>query len=701
MASEVKRDRVRIIATGVILLAIALVPRLQALSHDFVDIVEFLTMIQPPNSTLADYLWRLWTVGPDQVPAYYVFTWGVRNIFGHSWLVTRFASMILMLSVLLMAWRVVANRFGAWAGFLTGLLIALSPADIYYAMQARSYSLVIFEAAFSIWTLVRAVETGDRKWLVYNVVINTLLPFTHLFGFLLIAAEGLWLLGLWYFQQPVKIPPTRRAWQAIWRGALWGSGHFMAILLALRWILKDTADTVPWYAPAPWRQFMTDILGDAQFFGNLFVYESSAGKPVFEFAAPAIRSSTDYWLATASDTVFGIGIIAALASSAWFVMRIDGKLRSILALLFITALLPPVALYIGAALTIPVALPRYTAYCNFPLYMLFGVGLARLPLRRSGYLLLAGVLASMGLLCITWQRVHPEVDWPGASKLVQRQPDPKARVFVISLAPENTGRTTLPRRMMQYSDPEGRERYWYAYTAMGLADACAAECARTGRVVYALDYGQPISDALEEVFLNELRRNGFLIDTKRHQYFRFYAISHPNPPQIWLQPADETGQRYLEILEPFLTDEEETPERTNAALRWAVQNGDNLTSPDLILRATFALLEISPILGRASARYLTTLEYREAPPPILELVLALEDENKQQMRVSAVEVSKLTGHQDYRPIVKALESGDIDLARETAQKWRFADGVHIPPILLQLLEIEPRLSYAAPITGGP
>lgn len=196
MAAVPKEDHRKALATAAILLAIALVPRLHGLSSEYVDLVEFLTMTQPPHTPLLDYLWRLWDVGPDQVPAYYIFTWGVREIFGYSWLVTRVASLLLMLFVLLMAWRFASLRFGAWTGFLAGALLALSPADVYYAIQARSYSLVIFEAAVSIWAITRAVETGKKRWWFLNIATNTLLPWTHLFGFLLIAAEGLWLLGV-------------------------------------------------------------------------------------------------------------------------------------------------------------------------------------------------------------------------------------------------------------------------------------------------------------------------------------------------------------------------------------------------------------------------------------------------------------------------------------------------------------------------
>ena len=688
----------KMLLTGGVLLAVALVPRLDALGSEHVDIAEFLTMVQPRESTLMDYLWRLWMVGPDQVPLYYVFTWAVRNVFGYSWLVTRFASTALMLLVLLLAWRMVANRFGERAGLLTGLLLALSPADVYYSIQARSYSLVIFEAAISIWSLTRAVETGKRRWWALNLLVNNLLPWTHLFGFLLIGAQGLWLLGMGYSRRPAEEKLAWRAWHAAWRGALWGLGHAPAIVLAIAWILRGTAGEVAWYAPAPPMQILTDLLGDMQYFGNLFVYESAPGQPVFDFSAAAIRNSTDYQLAWYSDLVVGIGAVVALASAAWYARKLSGTLRAIAALLFMTALLPPIFLYAGAALTLPVALPRYTAYCNFPLFMLFGVGLAHLPVpRRAAYALVTAMLAALWILCDTWDRVEPEVDWPGVVEMLHESVDDDARVVALSFSEKAGVGTRLHRRMLEYSDPTRRDRYRHAFTVAGAVDYCAVECARTGRAAYVLTYALPSAPEKEKRLLAMLRNEGFRVETRHHQYFTLYKAHHQSPPKTWLEPADSTAREYLQLITPYLQGPLPAPEYVNAALRWAIEDGDDLASPDVCMSTTNALLAVCPTLARAGLAYELAAFEDPAASEFTGMLLAMLEGDEATMREYARNMAIAVGAQGMRPVAEALAAGDMARAREIAATRRYVTGVVYTPVFYQVLGIEERLPYAEPL----
>jgi hypothetical protein len=367
-----------------LVLAVALLPRLQRISQSWVDVCEYLTMIQPPENPLLGYLLRLYGVGPDQVPGYYIFTYFTRHVFGYSWLVTRYASMALCMGALLLAWRFAGRRWGVWAALCTGLFIALSPADVYHASEARAYALMILLGTVSLVTLERAHETGGRLWWALNVMANTLATWTNLFGILLIGAQGLWILLRGYVLQGEERPAIQRLWRAARAGLLYGAGHVLAFWLAAAWLLGSASEKVSWYAPAPLGQFFTDLMGDALYHQNLFVYESAAGSPVFQFSSLAIRGEGEYWLTYVADGLLLAGMLLGLGSFVWRTMIREANVRARLvpALLLLCAFAPPLVIYLAAWLTYPMALPRYTAYTNIPFWLMVGTGIALLPLRR-------------------------------------------------------------------------------------------------------------------------------------------------------------------------------------------------------------------------------------------------------------------------------------------------------------------------------
>ena len=78
-----------------------------------------------------------------------------------------------------------------------GLLIASTSGYlVYYAQELRPYALFLFSSTLSLLVFARAIsEDGEktRSWL-WLIPANTLLVYSHYYGWLLLGAEGLWLL---------------------------------------------------------------------------------------------------------------------------------------------------------------------------------------------------------------------------------------------------------------------------------------------------------------------------------------------------------------------------------------------------------------------------------------------------------------------------------------------------------------------------
>jgi mannosyltransferase len=78
------------------------------------------------------------------------------------------------------------------------LLMAVSGFQIKYAQEVRMYSLLLLLSVVSIWLFLRLLKhsSSERKHLVILTAINLLLVYTHYYGWVLIATEGLVLLIL-------------------------------------------------------------------------------------------------------------------------------------------------------------------------------------------------------------------------------------------------------------------------------------------------------------------------------------------------------------------------------------------------------------------------------------------------------------------------------------------------------------------------
>ncbi len=75
-------------------------------------------------------------------------------------------------------------------------LIAVNASLILYAQELRMYGLLVFFSLWSMWLFVRLINRNDdRKQIIVGLfIVNLLLIYTQYFGWLLIAAEGLYLL---------------------------------------------------------------------------------------------------------------------------------------------------------------------------------------------------------------------------------------------------------------------------------------------------------------------------------------------------------------------------------------------------------------------------------------------------------------------------------------------------------------------------
>jgi len=237
-------------------------------------------------------------------------------------------------------------------GLSAAALLALNVYDIRYAQEARSYALLVWLGTLSSGFLVAWLrKPSGRHWRGY-VVASILAVYAHFYALLLLAAH--WLALRWAgWPRHDPAPPReagelRRAWVAIG----------VAVLPLLIFVAKTGAGPIRWIE----RPGLRDLFQVSAYITNGF---------------PAI-----YFLACLA-TVFPRRKELLARVGNWETWRVQFLL---LWLLF------PVVLTLLLSFARPVFLPRYMIFCLPALLILTGAGLASVPPKWLGAVLVGGTL---------------------------------------------------------------------------------------------------------------------------------------------------------------------------------------------------------------------------------------------------------------------------------------------------------------------
>ena len=150
-----------------------------------------------------------WTANDIQPPLYYYLLWLWVRLVGTSEFALRFPSVAFAWLTLPLLWRLGRRLFGGTAGWLVLVFGILSPLQVYYAQEARMYTLLTLLGLASSYLMYRILgrlspESPRRGNLAapcygrrfHVVVIAYVLTtaaalYTHYFAFFLLAAQGM------------------------------------------------------------------------------------------------------------------------------------------------------------------------------------------------------------------------------------------------------------------------------------------------------------------------------------------------------------------------------------------------------------------------------------------------------------------------------------------------------------------------------
>ena len=321
-----------------------------------------------------------WTADDIQPPLYYYAAAGWLRLAGRGEWTLRFPSAFFGTLTVPLMWAVALRLFGRGrrgrvAALVAALLTALSPLYVYYAQEARMYTLLTFLGLLAGYALLRATadegrqtkdegrRTKDRqdvssfvlrlssvKWWFLFVIASAALLYTHYFGVFLLLAYGVCFAIGWL----VALARGRPHWRKL---AVFALSCLGIALLYLPWL------------PAMLNRYAVDR---SYWQGALKINEAVRHVAVsFTTGAPETMLERD---AVRLLPWFGVALVVAAGALVWRMVWRYGGVGGVRALVYLsTCLLVPLLAVLLLASRTPKFNPRYLMLVS-PAYLLILAG---------------------------------------------------------------------------------------------------------------------------------------------------------------------------------------------------------------------------------------------------------------------------------------------------------------------------------------
>lgn len=314
---------------------------------------------------ISDYYWRGWNP-----PFYFGILHYWIKLFGSSEFAVRFPSLLFGLSGVLCLFLLGKRLFNGRVGLYAAALMSLSPFHLWYAQEARPYTLAVFLSILATYYLYRFLSEGAIKPVIIFVLLSILGLYSDTtYYFIFLTAIQLFILVIW-----VK---KKFFWNLFF--------IFCAIFLILSLRLEHFISKLNYvrggfWIPVP--DFKSLVITIENF--NLG-YNASAGL---------------YWICNL--------IVLFILVSGFLVIRKRDDLRR--NFIFLTALvfLPLVLIFSFSKIFFPVYLDRGLIIFSPYYYLLVGLALDCLLMGRIKHIVMSGFAAVLLIgACFYYQNIMP------------------------------------------------------------------------------------------------------------------------------------------------------------------------------------------------------------------------------------------------------------------------------------------------------
>lgn len=246
----------RVLAGLLVLMLIALAPRLYHLQRESVSLEEYacIAYLDAPNVAKLLELQR-WNY-PFGAPLTPVMQYFWAAAFGNTIFAVRMLSVVAGMLLIPMMYLFARVFFGNTeqarrAGYIAAMCAALSHVQVFHSQEARMYAFFALFAAASVCTLIQAGRKDRPAWWALHLAANFLVIWVHLFGLVLLFFEGLWLLMRYRGQ-------FRRI-------LFWFAAHAVFCIPLAVWVItipEQPNHLFNWYQPPDQYAIIKDIFAD-------------------------------------------------------------------------------------------------------------------------------------------------------------------------------------------------------------------------------------------------------------------------------------------------------------------------------------------------------------------------------------------------------------------------------------------------------
>lgn len=140
----------------------------------------------------------------DHPPLYFILFHLWMSVAGRSEFALRFTALFWSALLVPLVYLLGRRAFGTGEGMAAALLMAISPFHIWYAQEARMYTLATFLGLLSSYLLLLALQKGRRSlWLAYTLAALAA-PYAHLYACFVLLFQGLFVL-LWAWRSRPRV----------------------------------------------------------------------------------------------------------------------------------------------------------------------------------------------------------------------------------------------------------------------------------------------------------------------------------------------------------------------------------------------------------------------------------------------------------------------------------------------------------------
>lgn len=181
-------------------------------------------------------------------------------------------------------------------GVVSAFLLAISPFHIGYSREVRFYALFVLLSLTSVWFLGIALRRASWKWWLAWTIVTILSAHTHLYTFLVMLCQGLYLIGGWIESLPVGSDKNEAQWH--WRQLVrYAVASILVVVAVLPWLLWDTKQDTSYHYASP-------SITSELFLSILKAWSNADSTLVYLFAAMALLGLWQAWRVTRGPSLF-------------------------------------------------------------------------------------------------------------------------------------------------------------------------------------------------------------------------------------------------------------------------------------------------------------------------------------------------------------------------------------------------------------